>query len=111
MTSNHHNHNAPEPLYEEGNKVVMRCSDCGCVQFTFGTSHFLLTWDQFLLLDKKLERESVQIKYPELKCKCFSIPVENHVARLFLTSKELLELQLMIQQALWMFSVKEILNN
>ena len=111
-TSEHSNeHSKPERLYENGNHVIMRCPECNCVQLTYGTSHFLLNWKQFEHLYRKLKTEALRIADFPQDYKCFSVPVEHHVARLFLNPAELEELMEMMTQAMLMSSVKNILRD
>ncbi len=100
-----------ETLYEEANGVITRCLQCGRMQLAYGTSHYILYQWQLRRLERKLTAELLKAQ----NCKCydrkhFSIPVEHHVSRLFLSINEAAELSNILQQALWMASVKDTLK-
>ncbi len=100
-----------ETLYEEANGVVTRCPQCGMMQLAYGTSHYILGEWQFRKLDQKITAELHEVK--EGAChdrKYFSIPVEHHVSRLFLSVNEAKELSNILQQAIWMANVNNTLK-
>lgn len=111
MKKKKHDCEGCEVLYEAPNGAVIRCKHCLVMQVVYGTSHYILEPWQLVGLEKKIDLELKDAERKrDPKHKQFSIPVEHHVSRLYLNKNEALELRNILQQALWMASVMDIIS-
>lgn len=100
-----------EILYQNRDGAVLQCPECGIIQLAFGTSHHIFQRGEFEKFRKIISRERLRPhRGVEPSKKRYSLPIKDHSTRLWLTAIELEDLYALVEQAVFIRSIDEILS-